>query len=73
MGTEIDIDPMLGRLLKSKDKKKPEETGVIKKSARDLGRKLNMLSDAVNFMFEQSKAHEKRLNAVETDIPKDIA
>lgn len=64
---------MLVRLLKSKDRKKPEETGVIKKSARDLGKKLNMLSDAVNYMYEQSKAHEKRINGFETDIPKDIA
>jgi hypothetical protein len=48
---EIDIDPMLGRLIKVKDKKKAEETGVIKKSARDFGKKLNQLAEAVNYLF----------------------
>lgn len=64
---------MLSRLLRTKDKKKVEEVSVIKKSARDFGKKLCMLADAVNYLFEQSKGADKRLTAVETDIPKDVA
>lgn len=64
---------MLGRLVKAKDKKRPEETSVIKKSARDFGKKLNHLAEAVNYLFEQSKAQEKRLGNLEIELPKDIA
>lgn len=64
---------MLGRLVKVKDKKRPEETSVIKKSARDLGKKLNHLAEAVNYLFEQSKGQEKRLSNLEVELPKDIA
>jgi hypothetical protein len=63
---EVDIDPMLGRLVKVKEKKKSEETSVIKKSARDFGKKLNLLAEAVNYLFEQSKAQDKRLINIET-------
>lgn len=73
LGGEIDIDPMLSRLVRTKEKKRQEEASVIKKSARDLGKKLCMLSDAVNYLFEQSKGIDKRLTAAETDLPKDIA
>jgi hypothetical protein len=64
---------MLSRLVRTKEKKKQEETSVIKKSARDFGKKLSMLSDAVNYLFEQTKTIDKRVTAAETDIPKDIA
>jgi|JI6StandDraft_1071083.scaffolds.fasta_scaffold14230_2 predicted transcriptional regulator len=73
LGTEVDLDPMLGRLVKVKDKKRQEETSVIKKSARDFGKKLNHLAEAVNYLFEQNRAQEKRLNNLETELPKDIA